>query len=63
VDFVADKDGEREYFQVACRSLDRNTIDRELSVLEAIPDNFSQDHPVPRSDPGQAKRNPPPLLA
>jgi len=40
VDFVADKDGEREYFQVAYRLLDRNTIDRELSVLEAIPDNF-----------------------
>jgi uncharacterized protein len=40
VDFVADKDGEREYFQVAYRLLDRNTIDREFSVLEAIPDNF-----------------------
>jgi predicted AAA+ superfamily ATPase len=40
VDFVADKDGEREYFQVAYRLLERKTIDREFSVLETIPDNF-----------------------
>ena len=36
---MADKDDEREYFQVAYRLLDRNTIDCEFSVLEAIPDN------------------------
>jgi predicted AAA+ superfamily ATPase len=40
VDFVADRDGEREYFQVAYHLLDSKTIDREFSVLETIPDNF-----------------------
>ena len=37
---IADKDGNREYFQVSYRLLDRKTVDREFSVLESIPDNF-----------------------
>jgi uncharacterized protein len=40
VDFVAERDGEREYFQVAWRLGDANTIEREFGVLGAIDDNF-----------------------
>jgi uncharacterized protein len=40
VDFVADKGGNREYYQVAYRLADPKTVEREFAVLEAIPDNF-----------------------
>jgi predicted AAA+ superfamily ATPase len=40
VDFVAEKSGDREYFQVAYRLADPKTTEREFSVLEAIADNF-----------------------
>ena len=40
VDFVAEKDGNREYYQVAYRLLDPKTVEREFSVLEAVPDSF-----------------------
>jgi predicted AAA+ superfamily ATPase len=40
VDFVAEKNGQREYYQVAYRLNDPKTVTREFSVLEAIPDNF-----------------------
>lgn len=40
VDFVVNKDDDREYFQVAYRLASPKTIDREFAPLEAIPDNF-----------------------
>jgi predicted AAA+ superfamily ATPase len=40
VDFVASKGEDREYFQVAYRLSARETIEREFSALEAIPDNY-----------------------
>jgi len=40
VDFVAEKDGDREYFQVAYRLADPKTTEREFAVLEAIADNY-----------------------
>jgi predicted AAA+ superfamily ATPase len=40
VDFVAEKDGNREYYQVAYRLIDPKTVEREFSVLEAVPDSF-----------------------
>ncbi len=40
VDFVAEKGGEREYYQVAYHLTDAKTIEREFAALEAIPDNF-----------------------
>ncbi|MDY0125086.1 MAG: ATP-binding protein [Anaerolineaceae bacterium] len=40
IDFVADRRGEKIYFQVAYILADENTIDREFSVLEKINDNF-----------------------
>lgn len=35
-----EKDGNREYYQVAYRLLDTKTVEREFSVLEAVPDSF-----------------------
>lgn len=40
IDFVAEKNGEREYYQVAYLLAAEETIEREFSVLEAVPDNF-----------------------
>jgi hypothetical protein len=40
VDFVAEKDGNREYYQVAYRLMDPKTVEREFSVLQAVPDSF-----------------------
>jgi hypothetical protein len=34
------KDGNRGYYQVAYRLLDPKTVEREFSVLEAVPDSF-----------------------
>jgi uncharacterized protein len=46
VDFVASKGDDREYFQVAYRLSAPKTIEREFSVLEAIPDNFPKTLPT-----------------
>lgn len=40
IDFVAERNGEREYYQVAYLLAAEETIEREFSVLEAVPDNF-----------------------
>lgn len=40
IDFVAEKNGERKYYQVAYLLAAEETIEREFSVLEAVPDNF-----------------------
>lgn len=40
IDFVAEKNGGREYYQVAYLLAAEETIEREFSVLEAVPDNF-----------------------
>ena len=40
VDFVADGDSGRRYYQVALTVLDESTLDRELAPLRAINDNF-----------------------
>ncbi|MDR2870460.1 MAG: ATP-binding protein [Deferribacteraceae bacterium] len=49
VDFVAQKCGEREYYQVALYALEPETLRRELASLEEIDDNYpkfllSMDH-------------------
>jgi uncharacterized protein len=40
IDFVAERDGDREYFQVAYRLADAKTVERELGALQAIDDNY-----------------------
>ena len=40
VDFVTNDDGRRHYYQVALTVLDESTLERELSALVAIKDNF-----------------------
>lgn len=40
IDFVAQKNGNLEYYQVALSVTDENTFDRELSSLRAVRDNF-----------------------
>ncbi|MCL2608224.1 MAG: ATP-binding protein [Methanomassiliicoccaceae archaeon] len=42
VDFVADRSGKREYFQVAWSVEDDRTLERELRPLESIKDNFKK---------------------
>lgn len=40
VDFIAEKGGEKIYYQVAATILDSAAYDREFASLKAIPDNF-----------------------
>jgi len=40
IDFMAERNGKRKYFQVAYMLYDQNTIDREFGNLMAIPDNY-----------------------
>lgn len=40
IDFIAERNGEREYYQVAYLLAEKSTIEREFSVLEALPDNY-----------------------
>ncbi len=40
VDFIAEKNGNKKYFQVAYLLNNEKTIDREFSVLEKIKDNY-----------------------
>lgn len=40
VDFVAEKKGQREYFQVCYQMSDTDTTEREFRVLEQLPDNY-----------------------
>ena len=40
IDFVAEKNGHREYIQVAYLLADEKTIDREFGNLEKINDNY-----------------------
>ena len=40
VDFIAEKNGEKNYYQVAATILDPATYDREFAPLKAISDNF-----------------------
>lgn len=40
VDFMAQKDGKLEYYQVALSVADENTLQRELNSLKAIKDNY-----------------------
>ena len=40
VDFVAVRDKQTEYYQVSASVLDENTLDRELSSLRQIKDNY-----------------------
>lgn len=40
VDFIAEKDGEKEYFQVALTINDTKTLEREFGNLAAINDNY-----------------------
>jgi predicted AAA+ superfamily ATPase len=42
VDFVADKGGNREYFQVAQTVMDGDVLERELKPLEEIRDNLNK---------------------
>ena len=40
VDFVALKDGKKEYYQVAYYLYDQRVIEREFGVYANIPDNY-----------------------
>ena len=40
VDFVAEKSGQREYYQVAYLLADKETADREFEAFRDIPDNY-----------------------
>ena len=42
IDFVAEKDGERKYIQVAVNVYDNATADREFGNLESIGDNYEK---------------------
>lgn len=42
IDFVAEKDGERKYIQVALNVYDKTTADREFGNLELIGDNYEK---------------------
>ena len=42
IDFVAEKDGERKYIQVAVNVYDKATADREFGNLESIGDNYEK---------------------
>ena len=39
-DFIAEKNGEKIYYQVAATILDPATYEREFAPLKAIPDNY-----------------------
>ena len=40
IDFVAIKDGKKEYYQVAYYLSDQNVIDREFGVYSLVADNY-----------------------
>jgi len=40
IDFIAERSGKREYYQVAYLLAEKSTVEREFSVLEALPDNY-----------------------
>jgi len=42
IDFVAEKDGERKYIQVAVNVYDKAMVDREFGNLESIGDNYEK---------------------
>lgn len=42
IDFIAEKDGERKYIQVAVNVYDRATANREFGNLESIGDNYEK---------------------
>jgi len=42
IDFVAEKEGERKYIQVAVNVYDKATVDREFGNLESIGDNYEK---------------------
>ncbi len=42
IDFVAEKDGERKYLQVAMTVSDKTTAEREYGNLTTIPDNYEK---------------------
>ncbi len=56
IDFIAEKDGDRIYYQVSASILDENTYTREITPLKKINDHYpkfiiSMDE-VPMSDDG-----------
>lgn len=42
IDFIAEKNGERRYIQVALQVQDRSTAEREFGNLEAVSDNYEK---------------------
>lgn len=40
IDFVAERSGEKEYYQVAATVMDESTLNRELAPLKRISDNY-----------------------
>lgn len=42
IDFIAEKDGERKYIQVAVNVYDKKTTEREFGNLESIDDNYEK---------------------
>ena len=40
IDFIAEKDGDKEYYQVSASVLDTNTFEREIEPLRRVHDNY-----------------------
>ena len=40
IDFIAEKDGDKEYYQVSASVLDPNTFEREIEPLRRVRDNY-----------------------
>ena len=40
IDFIAEKDGDKEYYQVSASVLDPNTFEREIEPLHRVHDNY-----------------------
>lgn len=40
IDFIAEKDGDKEYYQVSASVLDSNTFEREIEPLRRVHDNY-----------------------
>ena len=40
IDFIAEKDGDKEYYQVSASVLDPNTFEREIEPLRRVHDNY-----------------------
>ena len=42
IDFIAERNNEREYYQISATILDENTFKREIMPLKKVKDNFQK---------------------